>query len=67
MKKKKLNFFTPTLVIDTKIAIVGSSSSILNKNNGNLIDSFDEIIRFNRGITSRYEENVGTKTNFIRF
>ena len=50
------------MVVDTKVAIVGSSSSILNKNNGKVIDSFDEIIRFNRAITSRYEEHVGTKT-----
>ena len=45
-KRKKLNFFNPTLMVDTKVAIVGSSSSILKMKNGTLIDTFDEIIRF---------------------
>ena len=61
-KRKKLNFFNPTLMVDTKVAIVGSSSSILKMKNGTLIDTFDEIIRFNRGITLKYEEYVGSKT-----
>ena len=50
-------------MVDTKVAIVGSSSSILKMKNGTLIDTFDEIIRFNRGITLKYEEYVGSKNN----
>ena len=60
--EKKLKFFEPNLFFKNKVAIVGSSSSILKKKNGTHIDTFDEIIRFNRGVTFKYENSVGRKT-----
>ena len=62
MLKKKINFFNPEIKVSKKLAIVGSSSSILNKKNGIKIDNFDDIIRFNNAKVENYEEFVGTKT-----
>lgn len=60
--KFKLNFFKPNLFVKNKIAIVGSSSSILRKKNGEYIDTFEEVIRFNRAETEKYKSFVGNKT-----
>ena len=62
MLKKKIKFFKPNLRISEKLAIVGSSASILKKKNGVKIDQYDEIIRFNNSKIQNYEEYVGTKT-----
>ena len=59
---KTINFVNPDLVISNKLAIVGSSGNLNNSNNGNLIDSFDDVIRFNTSITKGFEDDVGTKT-----
>ena len=53
---------TPSLFLKDKVAIVGSSSSLLNQNLGELIDGFDEVVRFNRAPTDGWENNVGSKT-----
>lgn len=46
-----------------KIIIVGNGSTLLDKENGSLIDSFDTIVRFNSYKISGFEKYVGTKTN----
>jgi len=46
-----------------KIIVVGNAASLLNKKNGELIDSFDVVIRLNKFVIKNYEEFVGTKTN----
>lgn len=44
------------------IIIVGSSDSMLEKELGEKIDTFDEVIRFNRAPTIGFEKHVGSKT-----
>jgi len=44
------------------IIIVGNGTSILDKKNGKLIDSFDEVVRFNSFRIKGYEEYTGEKT-----
>ena len=44
------------------ILIVGNGPTLLNSNNGPLIDSFDDVVRFNSYKIKGYEEQVGTKT-----
>ena len=46
-----------------KIIVVGNAASLLKEKNGNLIDSFDIVIRLNKFVTEGYEEYVGKKTN----
>ena len=47
-----------------KCAIVGSSSILLNKEYGDLIDSHDTIVRFNSARVIGYEKHVGSKNDF---
>ena len=53
---------TPSLFLKEKLAIVGSSSTLLNHSLGESIDSFDEVVRFNRAPTEGWENHVGSKT-----
>ena len=52
----------PNLFIETNVAIVGSSSSLKDDESGQHIDSFDEVVRFNRAPTNGWEKHVGSKT-----
>jgi len=45
------------------IIIVGNSPDLLEQKNGNLIDSFDYVLRMNHFETKGYEEYVGEKTD----
>lgn len=45
-----------------KIVVVGNGSSVLNYEFGKLIDTFDEVVRFNFYEIEGYEKHVGTKT-----
>ena len=45
------------------IIIVGNGTSILDKPNGNKIDGFDTVLRFNGFKIKGFEEYTGTKTN----
>lgn len=47
---------------DKRVAVVGNASSIFDKQNGALIDSYDIIIRFNYGFIKNIESQ-GTKTD----
>jgi len=53
---------TPDLVISENVAIVGSAGKLKNTEYGELIDQFDDVVRFNRAPTEGYEELVGGKT-----
>jgi hypothetical protein len=46
-----------------KAIIVGNANSLLQSCNGNLIDSFDLVIRLNKFQIKGYEQYVGTKTD----
>jgi len=45
------------------IIIVGNGSSLLDKENGSKIDSFDIVVRFNGFKINGFEKHTGTKTN----
>lgn len=60
--KVSLPFINPNLYLNRNVAIVGSSGSLANCKMGRTIDSFDEVIRFNRAPTNGFENDVGSKT-----
>jgi hypothetical protein len=47
------------------MAIVGSSSSVLEWENGEYIDSYDIVVRFNRSTVDGKEKSVGSRTDII--
>lgn len=55
------------LLKNKKIIIVGPSASTLINKNGNFIDSFDIVIRVNRGVepTKLYSEFIGKRTDIL--
>lgn len=57
---KKLQYIEQDLFLNERIAIVGSSARLLRRNYGSIIDSFEEVIRFNRAPFVGYEQNVGS-------
>ena len=59
---KQIKAVTPTLFVKSNMAIVGSSSSLLDAERGQYIDDFDEVVRFNRAPTEGWENYVGSKT-----
>ena len=46
-----------------KIILVGNAPTNLDNEFGNLINSYDIIIRFNEFVIKEYEKNIGTKTS----
>lgn len=52
----------PLLTLEKNVAIVGSSSSLLERNYGNEIDRHKEVVRFNGAPPNGYEEDVGSRT-----
>ena len=53
--------------LDKKIIIVGNSSRLLNSNYGRLIDSYDIVVRINRGYQqgNLYTSMIGSKTTIL--
>lgn len=62
MNEVLIPYVTPDLVLNKNIALVGSSGQLKEQHYGEVIDSFDEVARFNRAPTSGYEAMVGEKT-----
>lgn len=60
--KIKLNHVRPNLVVSPKIAIVGSSGRLRDEPQGELIDTFEDVVRFNRAPTKNWEKQCGSKT-----
>ena len=60
MKLNNLLHVSPMLVLRENVAIVGASANLLGTNFGELIDSYDEVIRFNRSPTDGYENDYGS-------
>jgi hypothetical protein len=48
-----------------KIAIVGPSPHLINKNIGDIIDSYDLVCRVNEVSAWNYEKDYGSKTDII--
>lgn len=46
------------------IIIIGNGPSVLDKENGHLIDEFDVVVRFNEYVIKGFEKHVGTKTTY---
>jgi hypothetical protein len=59
---EKLEHIQPNLKISENVAVIGSSYTLLNNQYGEEIDSFDDVIRFNRAPIKGFENHVGTKT-----
>ncbi len=57
-----LKHLKPELNISENLAIIGSSAKMLQNKAGEEIDSFDDVIRFNRAPTAGFEDSVGSKT-----
>ena len=55
-------FFNKDFVKDGGVAIVGSSPSLLGKNLGDKIDSYENVVRFNFASVNGFEASVGSKT-----
>lgn len=52
----------PKLSLSPKVAVVGSSGRLLKTKHGKKIDSYDDVIRFNRAPTKGWEKHCGSKT-----
>jgi len=49
----------------SSIIIVGNGEGVLDKKNGDLIDSFETVVRLGRYVTDGFEDFVGSKTDII--
>lgn len=47
--------------MNNKCIVIGNASNILNKGLGNIIDSFENVVRFNRFKIGEYKKDLGTK------
>ena len=54
----RINLVKPELFLSNSVAIVAPISKILKNKNDFLIDSYEDVIRFNRSLTKNYESNV---------
>lgn len=46
----------------SKVAIIGNGASLIGRGLGGIIDSYEEVVRFNEFKTHGYEADVGNKT-----
>jgi hypothetical protein len=59
------NILNSVISQGSSVAIVGNGGSLKEKKDGNLIDSFDVVVRFNNfHISEQYIKHVGSKTDF---
>lgn len=59
---KDIPYVNPHLSLKNSVAIVGASGCLTSSEYGELIDSYDEVIRFNRSPTEGFQQDVGSKT-----
>jgi len=57
-----ISHVSPKLFLHKDLAIVGSAATLKEKDNGANIDTFMEVVRFNRAPTNGWEKHVGSKT-----
>jgi hypothetical protein len=50
--------------MNKSVIIIGNGPSLLEKENGKIIDEFDEVVRFNNFKIKGFEKNVGTKITY---
>lgn len=63
LSSNKIIYVSPDLHFNGSVAILGSSGNLLNTKHGSLIDTFDNVIRFNRAeVSKKYSQQVGSKT-----
>jgi hypothetical protein len=62
VSQRNVGMIAPSLKVDTSIALVGSSGSLKGSKLGKEIDSFKDVVRFNRAPTEGWERDVGSKT-----
>jgi len=53
------------ITLSESIAIVGSSDTLLDNEYGDIIDSFEQVVRFNNALVCGYEKHVGSRTSII--
>lgn len=58
------NLFNRELNVSKNVAVIGSSSNLLDNSFGKKIDSYESIFRFNRAVIDGYEELVGSREDF---
>jgi len=58
---KKVNFIYPDLYLASEIAIIGSSGILKTAKYGQEIDSYNDVVRFNRAPTEGFEDIAGSK------
>ena len=56
-------FYNP--FYDKSVIVVGNSPTLLGKNLGKIIDSYDIVVRINKFQIDGYEKDVGTKCNAL--
>src|SRR5690606_28967310 len=64
---KYVRQFDLSVLNGKSIAIIGAADSIFEEKNGNLIDTYDIVVRVNKGINmiGEHAEYIGTKTTLL--
>ncbi|MEP4888646.1 MAG: glycosyltransferase family 29 protein [Aliiglaciecola sp.] len=62
---KKMFGIEQSLFLPERVAVIGSSPSLMKKELGSEIDSFQAVFRFNGALTKGFERNVGSKSDYI--
>lgn len=63
LEENRRNELFENIIRGKKVAIVGNGPSEIGKGNGEKIDSYDIVIRFNNYKVDGYEKDYGTKTD----
>lgn len=65
--KKAVVLFDPSLFKGKRVALVGSANSAYLKKNGEFIDSFDVVVRVNKGVEQidMYSDYIGKRTDVL--
>jgi len=61
--KKKKNKMMQMFCNNKHVLLVGNSVDGFNKKQGKIIDSFDVVVRFGKGVPDGHEEYIGSKTD----